>query len=96
MTDPPPDRRLPDGVTAYRRTPVFDQASTPKALLRDHATKAGVWGLIRVLDGRMELTTADAPDPDILDPDTPGVVRPEQRHRVTPLGAVRFYVEFYR
>ena len=41
----------------YRTTPVFDQDSLPAALRQDHSTKAGVWGLIRVLGGRLLLTS---------------------------------------
>lgn len=41
---------LPEGLTPYKRTPVFDQDSLPSALLRDHRTKPGVWGVIQVLD----------------------------------------------
>jgi hypothetical protein len=31
----------------------------------------------------------------VLAPDAPGVVAPEEPHEVEPLGAVRFFVEFY-
>jgi tellurite resistance-related uncharacterized protein len=45
---------LPPGLTAYRRTPVFDQDTIPPGLRREHRTGPGVWGLITVL-------TADRP-----------------------------------
>lgn len=35
------------------RTPVFDENTLPAALRREHRTKPGVWGVIRVLDGRL-------------------------------------------
>jgi len=46
-------RQLPDHVRSYRRTAEFTAETVPGALLKDHATKAGVWGLIHVLDGRL-------------------------------------------
>jgi hypothetical protein len=33
---------------------------------------------------------------EILEPGAEGVVVPEVEHQVEPLGAVRFFVEFYR
>src|SRR4051812_31020618 len=35
----------------YRSTPVFDDQTLPQALRQAHTTKAGVWGVIRVLEG---------------------------------------------
>jgi len=77
----------------YRTTPVFDQDSLPVALRQDHSTKAGVWGVIRVLEGRLLL--ADADGSTMLAPDRPGLIRPERKHRVEPIGAMRMQVEFY-
>ena len=44
---------LPDSVQHYRSTPIFDESTVPKGLLRDHETKVGVWGRIRVLEGAL-------------------------------------------
>jgi tellurite resistance-related uncharacterized protein len=77
----------------YRTTPVFDQDSLPAALRRDHSTKAGVWGIIRMLEGQLRLSDADGSI--VLDPDRPGLVHPECKHRVEPLGPMRMQVEFY-
>ena len=38
---------------AYKSTPVFDETTLPAALKREHRTKPGVWGVIRVLSGRV-------------------------------------------
>lgn len=86
---------LPEGLRPYKRTPVFDQDSLPAGLRRRHSTKAGVWGLIRVLGGRLLYRILEPASECILDSDHPGVVRPTQLHEVEPLGAVRFFVEFY-
>lgn len=91
---------LPPDVQPYRRTDVFTEATTPAGLLRAHTTKAGVWGLIHVLEGRLAYRIVDprrAANEVELTPSTPpGVVEPTILHEVEPKGAVRFYVEFHR
>lgn len=87
---------LPAGVAAYKRTPVFDQDSLPAGLRHEHCTKPGVWGLIWVLEGRLRYRVLDPAGEQLLAPELPGVVLPEQRHEVEPVGKVRFFVEFYR
>ena len=87
---------LPEGLVAYRRTPVFDQTTLPAGLRKSHQTKEGVWALIHVIEGRLRYRQLDAPAGEqILSPEAPGVVRPQEPHEVEPLGEVRFYVEFY-
>lgn len=92
----PASESLPAGLTAYKRTPVFDSEALPPALRQEHSTKPGVWGVIHVLEGRLAYTTFEPQTEQILAPDAPGVVRPKQVHRVEPLGHTRFFVEFYR
>jgi tellurite resistance-related uncharacterized protein len=79
----------------YRSTPVFDEISLPAALRRDHSTKAGAWGVIRVLEGEVLYTVLDPPSEQRLTPDRPGLVLPQQLHFVTPVGRMRMQVEFY-
>ncbi len=88
---------IPDGYGPYKRTSDFDAHSIPDALRRDHATKAGVWGVIHVLEGRLRYIV-DAPlaREETLEPGRNGVVVPEVVHRVLPDGEVRFFVEFHR
>lgn len=80
----------------YSSSPVFDQDSLPAALRSQHTTKAGVWGVARMLEGRARLTFIDPPSQSIIDPDNPGVLPPEQLHFVEPLGAMKMQVDFYR
>lgn len=91
---------LPGDVRAYHRTAVFTGTTVPAGLLRAHNTKAGVWGLIHVLEGRLAYRITDprlAPSETVLTPETaPGVVEPTILHEVEPLGPVQFYVEFHR
>jgi tellurite resistance-related uncharacterized protein len=86
---------LPDGLVAHKRTPIFDQDSIPAGLRRRHNTKAGVWGLIVVVEGRLRFRLLDPSSERILDTRNSGVVQPMQPHEVEPLGPVRFFVEFY-
>ena len=79
----------------YRSTPIFDQDTLPKALRVRHDTKEGVWGLIRVLEGRVRLICLDPPSEAILTPDHPGLVLPRQPHFVQPIGPMKMQVDFY-
>lgn len=87
----------PGGTNAapYRSTPVFDAETLPAALRGEHSTKAGVWGVIRVLEGQLKLTFADPHAEQLLEPGSPGLVLPRQPHHVTPLGPMRMQVDFY-
>ena len=78
----------------YRTTPIFDEVTLPAALRREHRTKSGAWGVIRVLEGELLLHFADGRE-ELLSPMAPGMVRPQETHRVEPLGAMRMQVEFY-
>ncbi|MGH7004364.1 MAG: DUF1971 domain-containing protein [Alphaproteobacteria bacterium] len=90
-----PGSGLPDGLVVYKRTPIFDETSVPSGLRREHRTKAGVWALIHVLEGRLRYRILDPMHEDVLTPAAPGIVRPEQPHEVEPLGRLRFYLEFH-
>lgn len=79
----------------YRSTPIFDEHTLPAALRARHDTKAGVWGLIRVIEGALTLTYVDPSSEIVLTPDRPGLVLPQQPHFVTPLGRMKMQVDFY-
>lgn len=80
----------------YKTTPVFDQDTLPAGLRREHRTKPGVWGVIRVLEGQLRYEVLDPlAEVIILKPGHPGLVMPQQPHRVEPLGCLRMQVEFY-
>ncbi len=89
-------KTLPEGVASYSRTPEFTEKTVPSKLLRDHSTKSGVWGVIRVLSGTLRYTIPSRQEEVVLSPDQCGIVEPDVLHHVTPLGSVVFYVEFYR
>ncbi|HTO41727.1 MAG TPA: DUF1971 domain-containing protein [Rhizomicrobium sp.] len=96
----PQTQPLPPEVRPYGRTGEFSEATVPQALLKAHSTREGAWALIHVVQGKLTYRITDPRRPTqewILSPETqPGVVEPTILHEVAPLGAVRFYVEFYR
>lgn len=90
-------KSLPAHLSAYQRTPEFDEHSVKHGLTHDHQTQAPVWARIVVLEGQLQYAIhGTTPEVLVLDADTPGVVEPSVPHEVHPLGKVRFYVEFFR
>ena len=87
--------RLPEQVRPYRTTAEFDHHSLPQALRKNHSTKAGVWALIHVLEGRLRYCVPQWQLDVVLTPNAPGIVAPQVEHFVEPMGAVRLYVEFH-
>lgn len=92
--------QLPSGLSPYKRTPTFTEATIPAGLRSDHSTKDGVWGLIHVEDGELRYVVTDprrGPSETILSTATaPRVVEPTIVHHVDPIGSVRFHVEFWK
>lgn len=87
----------PDGLVPYARTREFDQDTVPRGLVSSHATKAGVWARIHVLEGTMLYRVGEPVDRCVrVDATETGIVVPEVPHRVEPRGPVRFFVEFFR
>lgn len=93
--DPVMTAAAPTLTTPYKSTPVFDEVSLPAGLRREHRTKVGAWGVIRVLEGRLRYQILDPASEAVLEPGRPGLFLPEQRHVVEPFGPVRMQVEFY-
>ena len=89
--DPPPET-----VKAYKRTPTFSESTVPGGLLKDHSTKAGVWGLLHVTHGRLRYIVPSRGINTELDTETIGVIAPQELHRVELIGPVTFFVEFHR
>jgi tellurite resistance-related uncharacterized protein len=83
-------------VAPYASSPVFDEQSLPEALRKDHRTKDGTWGLLRVLAGEVRLVFIDPPSQVIVAPGVPAVIPPQATHFVELLGKMRMQVEFYK
>ncbi|MDR2857995.1 MAG: DUF1971 domain-containing protein [Novosphingobium sp.] len=80
----------------YKATPIFDADSLPAAIRSAHNTKQGVWGLLRVIEGVVDLVFHDPPAVIRVTPDHPASIPPEAVHHVEPAGPMRMQVEFYR
>ena len=79
----------------YKCTPVFDENTLPVGMRKEHRTKPGVWGIIRVLDGQLRYRVLDPVSETILDSQNPGLVLPDQPHSIETLGPMRMQVEIY-
>ncbi|WP_371136517.1 DUF1971 domain-containing protein [Novosphingobium sp.] len=90
--------RLPKGAPTqpYKVTAEWDEVTLPAAIRGRHNTKAGVWGLLRVLEGRAALVFEDPARTVEVTPDRPAEIPPEQWHHVELGGRARMKVEFYR
>jgi hemoglobin len=88
---------LPAGVTAYSRTPDFTPENIPDKIRAAHSTKAGTWGLLHVLEGRLvyQLEPPRQGERRLAAGDTV-VIEPTVLHRVAFIEPGRFFVEFYR
>ena len=95
-----PARALPREAEYYRSTAVFTESTVPAGLLADHSTKDGVWGMIRVLSGKLRYQISDPRREtftSVLEPPAQtGVIEPTILHRVETVGPVEFQVDFFR
>jgi tellurite resistance-related uncharacterized protein len=90
---------LPADVTAYRQTQAFTTQTIPAGLLADHATKAGVWGLLTVTKGCLRYRVTDprrVPFETVVTNAEPAIIEPEIRHHVEAIDDVAFHVVFHR
>lgn len=94
---------LPSNVVQYSQVPAkgkppFTAAKIPRGLLKEHTTKAGTWGVIRVSQGQLRYQINEpTPNQYTLDADSVGIIEPQVKHEVAPLTEdVQFVVEFYR
>jgi len=87
---------LPPDVTPYRTIGPFDESSIPKGLFKEHSTKAGVWGLLRVQSGSIayHITQPGEESSHVLTHNSEAVIAPEQVHHLELLGPVTLTVTF--
>jgi tellurite resistance-related uncharacterized protein len=92
----PHDQELPTGLAPYSRSPVFTEKTVPDAFLKDHSTKPGVWGVIHVLSGQLKFTVPSKEADTMIYAGDKATVEPTVSHKVLPVGAVSFQIEFWR
>jgi tellurite resistance-related uncharacterized protein len=102
--------QIPPEAVQYAQLPApgksFTASTIPKGLLKQHSTKQGTWGVIRVSQGQLEYQIhRDASDKGlseaihtfVLDSSQLGIIEPTVLHQVRPLtDNVEFTVEFHK
>ena len=83
-------------VAPYGSSPIFDEHSLPDSLRNKHSTKDGTWGLLRVIEGEVELVFLDPPTCLTVTVDDPAPIPPQSMHFVRLVGSMKMQVEFYR
>ncbi len=91
-------KTIPDDFVPYRTVGPFDQDSVPKGLLRDHNTKAGVWGRLDVGSGHVTyvITEPGFESEHELSSNRPAIIVPEQKHHLKLTCDVMFHITFFR
>ena len=82
-------------ISPYRSTPIFTNGTLPEALRRAHSTKAGVWGLLKVIRGSVLYMIEETGERREVHAPQSVVIEPMQLHSVEPLGDMEMQVDFY-
>jgi len=91
------NEHLPARLEKYSNSPVFTENTLPLALQKTHSTKAGVWGLAKVLAGSIRyVPESDIGEAILIQAGNWVVIRPQERHHVELCGPVNFQIEFFR
>jgi tellurite resistance-related uncharacterized protein len=85
-------------LVLYKSTPHFTATTVPQSLLIAHRIKDGVWGLLRVVQGRLRYCIdADPPHAHVVEQGNTTVIEPGTLHHVEMLDAeTEFVIEFHR
>lgn len=90
-------KMLPAHLNPQQRTDIFTNDTIPKGLLRDHQLKAGTWGKIEVLKGKLSLRFVnEEDDTHVITKGNPGYVPPTKLHQIEASEEVEFFIEFYQ
>jgi tellurite methyltransferase len=87
---------LPDGLTLTRSTAELTVATLPPGLLAAHHLAASVWGVIRVLRGRVVFVSEVSGERRALEAGDSQIVEPEVRHHIEPSDDAALVIDFYR
>jgi tellurite resistance-related uncharacterized protein len=90
-------KTLPAGLVAYGRSMEFTPETLPAKFKAAHSTKAGTWGLLHVLEGKVLYSLEPPQSGEQLAASGERIaIEPGVLHHVAFVEAGRFYVEFYR
>lgn len=89
---------LPNTVAPYRTVGPFTEDTLPAGLLKEHNTKASVWGQIEVTTGSVRYVVIEPGQEAIkvLTPEHGAVIVPQQKHHLELLGPVTLQITFHR
>ncbi len=86
---------LPSGLRLARTAGPFDNQTLPSGLLRTHEVGDRTWGLLRVIEGRVELWLGTEPPLERrLQPGDEQALPPRVPHRLTLAGPAVIAVDF--
>lgn len=89
-------RQLPKGAVKHKETKRFTADTVPAALTKNHDTKPGVWGLICVDAGALDLSIGDPVSETLhIAAGENGVINPQEVHKVALQPDAKFHIEFY-
>lgn len=90
-------KALPPNFEAYGRSPDFTSGNLPAKLQSAHSIKAGTWGLLHVLEGKIRYQL-EAPysGEQLAAAGERVVIESQVPHHVEFIEPGRFFVEFYR
>lgn len=80
----------------YGSSPALDEMNLPDSLRHAHRTKSGVWGLLRMLEGELQLVFPETEQHLLVTVDSPAPIPPQSLHYVRLSGPMKMQVEFYR
>ena len=87
---------MPDGLSKYGESPVFDAVSVPKKLLQEHSIKAGAWGRLCVKAGEVRYFLPENAAPEaVLSAGDVHIVQPLVTHYIKVSDDAVFQIEFW-
>lgn len=87
---------LPDKLESLGRSPEFDRANVPEALLARHALAPHNWARVHVLNGALTFVDLEHDRSTRIAKGQSGVVPPVLPHRVELDADAHFQLEFFR
>lgn len=87
--------KLPEKAVLAGTTPVMNEKTVLKPILSGHMAPKGKYGLLKVLEGKLQFVWEDTKEVLDADPKYSIVIEPERLHHVALCGPVKFKVEFY-
>ena len=82
--------------TPYKKTAIFNVKNVPKAILKRHNTKEGVWGRLVILSGSLVFIDLEKNEEFVLKKGEFHIIEPTKWHRLVLIDNPEFYIEFFK